>query len=97
MGRRGVLDQVGDQLQHLFVIPHIPEWVIAEGRIRVEQIEHPYFISRSFEKAASLAQNFSFGIINSMSASELTTIPLLSYSNYYPLLTNFLKLVLQLT
>lgn len=62
MGRRGVLDQVGDQLQHLFVIPHIPEWVIAEGRIRVEQIEHPYFISRSFEKAASLAQNFSFGI-----------------------------------
>ena len=62
MGRRGVLDQVGDQLQHLFVIPHIPEWVIAEGRIRIEQIEHPHLISRSFEIAASLAQDFSFGI-----------------------------------
>ena len=57
MGRRGVLNEVGDQLQHILVIPHIPKGVIAEGRIRVEQIEHPDFIPNLLEKATGLAQD----------------------------------------
>ena len=62
VGRCGVLNEVGDQLQHILVIPHIPKGVITEGRIRVKQIEHPHLISHSFEKATRLAQDLSLGI-----------------------------------
>lgn len=40
--------------------------------------------------------DFGIGFALGLSLAVLR-IPLLSYSNYYPLLTNFLKLVLQLT
>ena len=62
VGRRGVLNEVGDQLQHILVIPHITKGIIAEGRIGVEQIEHPDFIPDLLKEAAGLAQNFPLGV-----------------------------------
>lgn len=58
MGWCGILDQVGDQLQHILVIPHIPKGVIAERCIRVKQIEHPDFIPDLLKEATSFTQNF---------------------------------------
>lgn len=68
---------------------------------KLDDAQNAYTNAKNLEILRKLygdnADQMILNIINSMSASELTTIPLLSYSNYYPLLTNFLKLVLQLT
>ena len=45
MGRRRVLDQVGDKLQHILVILHIDEWVVAIRGIGINEVEHPHLVA----------------------------------------------------
>ena len=64
MGRRRVLDQVGYELQHILVILHIDEWVVAIRGIGVNEVEHPHLVALPKQISSGLAQNFSLWICN---------------------------------
>ena len=69
MGRRRVLDQVGYELQHILVILHIDEWVVAIRGIGVNEVEHPHLVALPKQISSGLAQNFSLWICNDQRAA----------------------------
>ena len=69
MGRRRVLDQVGYELQHILVILHIDERVVAIRGVGVNEVKHPHLVALLQQISAGLAQDFPLRVCNDQRAA----------------------------
>ena len=60
--RRGGLDQVIDQLQHVFFIPQIAEGVISVRLLQIHKVQNAHIVALLFEITAGCKQDFGFGV-----------------------------------
>ena len=60
--RRGGLDQVIDQLQHVLFVAQIAEWIVAVRLFQIHKVQNAHVIALLFEVAARGKQHFRFGV-----------------------------------
>ena len=60
--RRGGLDQVVDQLQHVLFVAQIAEWIIAVRLLQIHKVQNAHVVALLFEVAARGKQHFRFGV-----------------------------------
>ena len=62
--RRGVADEIGDQLQHIGVVADVVERVVAVGAIRVNEVENLDRVPLPEQQGDGVAGKFPFRVLS---------------------------------
>ena len=58
----GVLYQIGNKTEHVFVIVDILEWIVAKRCVGIDEVKDTHLISFLFQQTACLSEQFCFWV-----------------------------------
>ena len=60
----GVLYQIGNKTEHVFVIVDILEWIVAKRCVGIDEVKDTHLISLFLQQAPCLSEQLRFGVCN---------------------------------
>lgn len=54
---RGGLNEIVHQLQSVFFVPQVAEWIVSVGLLQIHKVQHPDIVPLAFEVAACSSQH----------------------------------------
>ncbi|CUN24757.1 Uncharacterised protein [Agathobacter rectalis] len=67
----GVLYQIGNETEYVFVIVDVLEWIVAKRCVGIDEVKDTHLISFLFQQTACLSEQLGFGVCNDHRAAAL--------------------------